>query len=159
MFVYLAKNIAKSDNLILGVGNPFRHDDGVGPKIIEILRSKNIQNADLLDGGTDGLALLDVLSQYQDVVIIDAVNMGAEPGTVKLFTPEEARLKIKSDTLSTHGFGIAEVIRLMQELGIKTHLQIIGVQPCDLSFGEGLSEVVKQALSEILFLINQGAKH
>ena len=144
-------NLSKK-TLIVGVGNPFRHDDGIGSKVIELLQANQTINADLLDGGIDGLALIDVIANYESAIIIDAVNMSATLGTVKVFTPEEARLKIHSDTLSTHGFGIAEVIRLMHEFGMNTQLKIICIQPADISFGEGLSEVVTQKIPEILAL-------
>jgi hydrogenase maturation protease len=142
-----------STKCIIGVGNPLRHDDGFGPKIIEILRQQPNLDADLHDGGTDGLALLDVIAQYQQVIIIDAVNMNAPSGTLRSFSPDEARLKIHADTLSTHGFGIAEVVRLMQELAIKTDLTIIGIQPEDISFGEGLSAVVAAKIPEVLGMV------
>ena len=89
--------------LIIGVGNPFRSDDGIGPAIIKILQAENNPDFVLVDGGTDGLALLDQLAEYEKSIIIDAVQMLEAPGVVKSFTPAEAKIKIKSDVLSTHG--------------------------------------------------------
>lgn len=143
----------KSDILVIGVGNPFRRDDGIGPEIIRRLSERHNLNCDIYDGGTDGLALLDKLQEYKSAIIIDAVNMSAEPGTVHVFTPEEAIIKINSDTLSTHGYGIAEVIKLMEELHIKTKLKIIGIQPEDISFGEGLTEKIKSKIQDILDIV------
>jgi len=141
--------------LVIGVGNPFRHDDGIGPAIIKILQIEDNQAFILVDGGTDGLALLDQLTGYKKAIIVDAVQMMAKPGTVKLFTPAEAKINIKSDVLSTHGFGLAEMLKLADELGIKTEIKIIGIQPKDISFGEGLSDEIKEQIPEILKLIKQ----
>lgn len=135
--------------LIIGVGNPFRHDDGIGSKIIQILRQQPQANCDLLDGGTDGLALLDEIAKYSKVIIIDAVNMNTAAGTIRVFTPEEAQIKITHDALSTHGFGIAEVIKFTQELKLPAAITIIGIQPADISFGEGLSAVVQDKVPVI----------
>ena len=140
--------------LVLGVGNSFRHDDGIGSRIISILQQQSSAiTADLLDGGIDGLALLDKIEPYSNVIIIDAVNMGRDPGNVQCFAAEDVRLKIKSDALSTHGFGLAELITLMQNLNIQTNIKIIGIEPQNVDFGEGLSAIVEQKVPEILTIV------
>jgi len=139
--------------LIAGAGNPLRHDDGIGPEIIRRLREHNDFNCNLLDIGTDGLALLDEMQKYTHVILIDAVNMSNAPGTVKVFTPEEAKIHISSDTMSTHGFGLAEVIKLMTELNIQVKLTIIGIQPENIAFGDGLSFKITAKIPELIGLI------
>lgn len=163
----------KNKILILGVGNTLRRDDGIGPRVIEGVKSSlsktgSIKNAsgivdseDLtpvaIDGGIDGLSLIDVIQQYSHAIIIDAVDMGAAPATIRVFTPESAVINIRNDTLSTHGFGLAEVIKLLPELGIFTKLTIIGVQPSDVSFGEGLSDVVAAKMDTLVALTQEEA--
>lgn len=139
-------------NLILGVGNTWRRDDGVGIKAIDLLRQENLSGVDLVDGGIDGLSLIDTIKQYQQAIIIDAVNMQLAAGSVKLFTSQEAKIKIKNDALSTHGFGLAEVLGLLEQLGCDTKITIIGVQPQDVSFGEGLTELVMANLPKVIEL-------
>lgn len=150
--------------LILGVGNPFRRDDGVGPAVIGLLKSEwrlpdserfRESRVDLLDGGTDGLSLIDYIEGYEKVLVVDAVDMRAAPGEVRVFSPEEAKLKIKTDALSIHGFGLAEVIALMEKLEMKTDMCIIGIQAKDVNFGEGLSPEVSSKIEEILKLIKE----
>jgi hydrogenase maturation protease len=141
------------DLLVIGVGNVWRHDDGIDPKIIEILKTKPNLNCDLCDGGLDALALLDEIQKYPRALIIDAVHMGSAPSTIKIFTPSEAKLKIHADALSTHGFGLAELIQLMESLNIPTRLKILGIEPKDISFGEGLSIIVSDKIDTIIDLI------
>jgi hydrogenase maturation protease len=150
----------KIKQLIIGVGNPLRCDDGIGPHIIKLLlqqKATSLSNhhVDLIDGGTDSFALLDIINQYPTVIIVDAVNMGAEPGTIKVFTPAEAKIKISNDALSTHGFGLAEMLKLMDELGIKTQVTIIGIQPQTITFGNTLSDKVNDKTNAILALIHK----
>jgi len=142
-----------SKTLILGVGNTMRHDDGVGVEVIKLLQQEQLPNIDLQDGGTDGLGLIDIIKQYHKAIIIDAVNMQMSPGSIKSFDSQEAKIKIKNDALSTHGFGLAEVLRLLEQLGCDTQIKIIGVQPQDISFGEGLTEVVAAKLPYIVKLV------
>lgn len=141
--------------LVVGVGNPYRCDDGIGPEIIKILKVTPDECFVLIDCGNDSLILLDQIMEYEWAIIIDAVQMLESPGTVKLFTLTEAKLKITSDGLSTHGFGLAEMLELVERLGIKTKIKIIGVQPKHIGFGENLSAEVQQKIPEILHLIEQ----
>ncbi|RKX92256.1 MAG: hypothetical protein DRP59_05895 [Spirochaetes bacterium] len=140
------------EDLILGVGNPLRRDDGIGITVVKKLQelkkagTSPLSRVVIIDGGTDGLGLMEFLKVYKNVILIDAVEMGLPPGTVKQFTPNEAVFKIKEDSLSTHGFGIAELITLSRELGIIPGITIIGVQPEDSGYGEGLSPAVNQAV-------------
>ncbi len=148
----------KKETLILGVGNPLRRDDGIGPEVIRRLTSGihtyNLPaGTDLIDGGTDGLGLIEYLKEYKKVFLIDAVDMGLPPGTVKIFTPAEAVLNICTDSLSTHGFGIAELIKFSKELDINPELFIIGIQPENISIGEGLSESIEPRIKMIMELI------
>ena len=139
--------------LVAGVGNPYRRDDGIGIEIINILQKENNPGLVLFDGGTDGFSLFDQLVLYKCAIIVDAVLMGEHPGVVKIFTPKEAKIKIKSDALSTHGFGLAEVLKLTEEFAIETEIKIIGIQPEDISFGNGLSKVVECQIPKILDVI------
>ena len=145
----------KKETLILGVGSPLRRDDGIGPAVIRLLEEnkngyKLPNGTDILDGGTDGLGLIEYLKEYKKVIIIDAVEMKQLPGTIKVFTPDEAVLSINNDALSTHGFGIAELIKLAKELDINPHLIIVGIQPEDAGYGERLSTVMESKVYELL---------
>ena len=143
----------KNEILVLGVGNSWRRDDGVGPAVIELLCKNPVRGVKYLVGGIDGLALIDIMQQYKKVIIIDAVDMNVEPGSIKIFDPCEAKINIKSDALSTHGFGLAEVLKLIEHLGIQVSISIAGIQPQDISFGEGLSAPLKESLSKVVKLI------
>ena len=145
----------KKETLILGVGNPLRRDDGIGPKIISLLSEDETftdlsSGYELADGGTDGLGLIEYFRTYKKVILIDAVEMGMKPGSVKIFTPPEASIQIDTDSLSTHGFGIPELIKLSIELGILPELTIVGIQPYNTGYGEELSEMVKTSINIVL---------
>lgn len=143
--------------LILGVGNRYRSDDGIGSLVIDLLKAQKFNQCDLLDGGTDGLGLLDIIRQYQKVFIIDAIDAKKPPGSITVFSPQDAKNAKKiicSDALSTHGFGIAELLVLSEALAIKTEIVIIGIQPVSLEFKEGLSTVIKQQVPKICAILD-----
>lgn len=147
--------MAERKTLILGVGNPFRRDDGIGPAVIQRLQAdNNLPNGvDVRDGGTDGLALLDYMQGYDRVLIVDAVDMGLTPGEIRIFSPEEATLHINADALSTHGFGVAEVVALMERLDMRLDLKILGIQAQDVAFGDEMSPAVAAQLDALLELV------
>ena len=146
----------ENTTLILGVGNPFRRDDGIGPAVIARLQTENsLDSIDLLDGGTDGFALMDYMHGYEKVLIVDAVNMNAPPGDIRMFSPQEAILSITSDALSTHGFGVAEVIALMEKMDMQVKMQILGIQAKDVTFGEGLSPEVEARIDDVIELVKK----
>ena len=148
----------KKETLILGVGNPLRRDDGVGTEIINLLfKGGNTRplppSVTIMDGGTDGLGLIEYFKEYKKVILIDAVLMGMPPGTVKVFKPEDALFHICNDSLSTHGFGIPELIKFAQELDVLPDLSIIGIQAENTEYGKGLSDSVKSNIDRILTII------
>ena len=148
--------MGKSSTLVLGVGNPFRRDDGVGSAVVARLQAENdLDGVDLLDGGTDGFALMDYMYGYEKVLIVDAVNMNVLPGEIRLFSPQEAILSITSDALSTHGFGVAEVIALMEKMDMQVNLQILGIQAKDVTFGEGLSPEIAARIDDVIELVKK----
>ena len=138
----------QSMTLILGLGNPLRGDDGIGPRVIEEVTRRGLpEGVSSLDGGTAGLDLLNVLEGWKRVVVVDAADVGREPGQFVRFTPDQARFVEVEDSFSLHHAGLGAVLALAEVLG-KTlpELTIFGVQPARVGWGQGLSPVVEAAL-------------
>ena len=122
--------------LVAGVGNPLRRDDGVGPRLIRCLRSAGLlQDFVLVEREPDMFALLDELQEYSKAIIVDAVEMGAAPGSLRIFTAGELESARIREFSSTHGFGLRELV----ELDVQTEILVAGIQVRDVSFGEELS--------------------
>lgn len=140
----------KTHILVLGIGNLLMQDDGVGIHCIEYLEETGVQeNIDLIDGGTGGLALLDFLNEYEKIYVIDAVDMKAPPGTIKIFSPDEIQMYSSHLTLSAHGIGFAEVMAIQKEIDKLPDIKIIGIQPNTISYNLQLSPAVKKVLPKI----------
>ena len=93
-------------SLIVAAGNPLRKDDGIGPFLLERLREETLsEGTTLLDIGTDGFSLIDLVQAADRVLLIDAVNMGQPVGSARLFFPRDVAFICKGDALSTHGKG------------------------------------------------------
>jgi hydrogenase maturation protease len=134
--------------LVLGLGNPLRGDDGIGPRIVEELIRRGLpEGVTAQDVGNAGLDLLNVLEGWERAVIVDAADMGRAPGRFVRFTPDEVRLTQASDHISLHNAGLSEVLALADALG-KTlpEVVIFGVQPAEIDWRAGLSSSVEAAI-------------
>jgi hydrogenase maturation protease len=140
---------------IIAVGNSFYGDDGVGTAVLEKIRQDDLfPEADLVDVHTDALALLDHLTRGETNVVVDAADMGLEPGAAVGFRPSEVRMKIRSDHLSMHGFGLAETFDLAAQLDrMPDDVLIVGVEPGRVEINRGLSEAVQQAVPRVISII------
>ena len=140
---------------IIGVGNPLMADDGLGIVAAERLAALDWpEGVEVLDGGTGGLTLLDLLAGARGVILLDAVAMGAAPGTLRRFTGAELeRLPAEAPGLSLHGSGLAGVLALARELGGLPPLVLYGVEPARVELGLGLSPAVAAALEDLLVAV------
>jgi len=133
--------------LIITCGNPLRRDDGVGPYIAGCLDGKLPPEIILWNAGDRPENAIAAAVRHRPVktIIIDAALFGAEPGKVKLIREEE----ISTISLSTHIFPIPLLAKLIAEdTGSKVF--VVGVQPGEVSFGEGISPQVKESAEEII---------
>ena len=145
-----------TDLLVLGLGNPLRGDDGVGPRVVELLKREGLPaGTEALDAGAAGFDLLDLLAgsralggdSPQRVIIVDAADVGLEAGQFARFTPDEVELRGAAEKPASHQAGLAEVLALARALGrTLPEIVIFGVQPGSLEWGAGLTAEVDAAL-------------
>ena len=69
--------------VVIGLGNPIMGDDGLGLAVLEHLQTAYTfpPEIELVDGGTWGMNLLPVIEDADELILIDAINAGALPGT------------------------------------------------------------------------------
>jgi hydrogenase maturation protease len=136
--------------LILGLGNTLRGDDGVGPAVIAALSLMDLPpHVELLDGGTPGLETVLLLEGPDRVIIVDAADMGLEPGQWRRFTPDTAEIKSSEEKLqgTLHAAGLAEALALAAALEkLPSTLIIYGIQPQSLGWSQELSDPLQVAL-------------
>jgi len=140
--------------LVLGLGNILLHDDGAGPALLEQLAASLVRWPDevqFMDGGTQGLALLGHLSGRRAVIIVDALQTGAVPGTIHRLTLNELREVLPGRASSGHEGNAGELLAAAQMLGeLPDRLFVVGIEPETITTGLGLSDSVRQALPAAL---------
>jgi hydrogenase maturation protease len=126
------------------VGNVLRGDDGFGPAVAERLRLP--PGARVVETGIGGIALLQELMEgWEGLVLVDAVDQGAPPGTVFRITPEVGEAVHIPDV---HLANPERVLTTAKGMGVlPKRVVIVGCQPAGVDdLGEGLSSAVARAV-------------
>jgi hydrogenase maturation protease len=125
------------------VGNVLRGDDGFGAAVAERLRLP--PGAEVVETGIGGMALLqELMAGCDGLVVVDAVDRGAAPGTVFVIDPEVGEAEHVADV---HLANPERVLTLARSLGVlPERVRIVGCQPAEVDeLGEGLSPAVERA--------------
>jgi len=152
MTTELERQAGQIDILVLGLGNVLWADEGFGVRAIEALNAayEFPDNVRLMDGGTQGIYLLPHVQSADKLLILDAVDYGMEPGTLRLIRDDEVPSYMGVRKVSMHQAGFQEVLasaRLTDEL--PEHIALVGVQPELLDdYGGSLRPCVKARIPE-----------
>jgi hydrogenase maturation protease len=142
--------------LVLGLGNMLMRDDGVGLTMLEELRERVPDGEDLefMDGGTQGLALLGRIAGRDALLVLDAIALGAEPGTVhRIDDPFSAA---PPRATSAHEANAGELLRAAVLLGdLPLRVVLVGVEPADTKLAMGLTAPVAAAVPAAVTLATE----
>ena len=142
--------------LVLGVGNLLWADEGFGVRCVEAFDQRYAVpgNVTVADGGTQGLYLVDLMREYNPVVIFDAVDFGDGPGTLKRVYDSDIPAFVGAHKMSLHQAGLQDVIACAKLLGgCAEDMLLIGVQPVELEdYGGSLRPAVRARIPEALSL-------
>ncbi|WP_205668196.1 HyaD/HybD family hydrogenase maturation endopeptidase [Bradyrhizobium manausense] len=137
--------------LLLGIGNILWADEGFGVRAVEEFHHRYVvpDEVTILDGGTQGLHLVNYLQDSDHLIVFDAIDYGLEPGQLKLVRDEEVPRFTGIRKMSLHHTGFQEVISACDLLGhCPKHLVLIGCQPLDLDdWGGPLTPAVRNQIS------------
>ncbi len=136
---------------VIGVGNDFRSDDGIGPAVARYLAAMKLPNIHIVDQIGDGSDLINAWREAEVAFVIDCMQSGCESGTIRRFDvrhediPEEIL-----PGLSTHAFNISATIRLAQSVGqLPPTLIVYGVEGKVFAVGDQMTPPVETAVSEV----------
>lgn len=142
--------------LILGVGNVLWADEGFGVRAVEALDAAWTFSGpvQVVDGGTQGLYLLDKVCAADVLVVFDAIDYGLPPGSLRCVEGADVPRFMGARKLSLHQTGFQEVLASAELLGrLPRHLLLIGVQPVALDdYGGSLRPEVKARIEPAIAL-------
>lgn len=133
--------------LLLGIGNVLWADEGFGVRVIERLQKTHRfpGNVTVMDGGTQGVYLVEHVQAADVLIVFDAIDYGLPPATLKCLENDDVPNFLGAKKMSLHQTGFQEVLAMARMLGAyPRHLLLIGVQPEELEdYGGSLRPGVK----------------
>jgi hydrogenase maturation protease len=106
---------------------------------------------EIVDGGTQGLALVNLMEGRRRVVFVDAADVGRPPGEFVRFARDEVRFLGKDQHLSAHAAGLRDALLLAEALKMMPDEVIIyGVQPANLEWDDALSPQVEASVPDVI---------
>ena len=144
------------ETLVIGVGNAFRGDDGLGLVVAQKLRALALPGVTVLEQSGEGAALVEAWGDAGRVIVVDAVSSGAEPGTIHRLQVADRPLPAHFSGGSTHAFGLAEAVELARQLDrLPPNLVIYGIEGNSFDLASGLSPEVEIAAEKLIEQISQ----
>jgi hydrogenase maturation protease len=142
---------ATAKTVVLGLGNILHCDDGVGPQAIRRLRAdpRVPPGVSLVEGGTLGLELLPYVWDCARLIVIDAIDVGRNPGTIVRLSGEE--LSALRGNSNVHQLGVSDLLVALRMLAERQpEVVLLGVQPSSTDWSCELSPCVAASMESLV---------
>ena len=152
-------NLSHRKTVILCIGNVLLSDEGIGVHVANELMQRELPpEVSVVEGGTDGFRLLNVITEADRLIVIDAVRGGDKPGTIYRFDIEDVRNSPAGFKTSVHQIGILEVIDLSGLIGKTPHTTVIGIEPKSLEMSLELTPEIMAKVPRVIELVLEELK-
>ena len=146
--------------VVVGIGNPFRRDDGVGTAVADRLRRALPPGVRVVALDGEPARLVDAWAGAPVAIVVDAMRSGAAPGTLR--RTELATTAGRDDRVdvpepvaparsaSSHAYSLRDAVDLGRALGrVPARLVLYTVEGRDFADGPGLSDPVAAVVPEV----------
>jgi hydrogenase maturation protease len=138
-----------ASRLVIGVGNEWRSDDAAGLVVARRL-AELAPGLRVAERAGEPVDLIDAFADQDEVILIDAVESGAPPGTIHRVDAGRRELPAELFRGSTHALGVAEAIELGRVLGrLPRRLLLFGIEGRSFCAGPSLSPDVERAAERL----------
>jgi hydrogenase maturation protease len=139
-----------TEAVVIGIGNPFRNDDGIGPAVATQIEEQRLPGVRVVISDGEPAGLLEAWAGADLAVVVDAIyRMPASPGRIHRLAASQ--LEDGGTAASSHGFGLPDALRLGRALGrLPGRVVVFAVEAADTSAGTELSKPVAAALPEVV---------
>ena len=140
-----------ANTLVLGIGNTLLSDEGLGVHLLNYLRVNypDLPGVTYLDGGTLSFTLATAIEDCDNLVVLDAAQLDAGPGTVRLLVGADMDAFIGHGKRSVHEVGLADLMTIATLLNrLPANRALLDIQPARFGWGETTSEAVSAVIPE-----------
>ena len=137
--------------LVLGMGSEILMDDGVGSRLANKLREENLPPGFHIEtSNIGGLELLEIIKDYDQLIILDGMRGGSEVGDLHFFSPENFRETLHLST--KHDASFLNALKVGEHVGynLPRSIIIVGIEvEEDRCFGEYFSDNLEERIDYI----------
>ena len=133
------KNIA-----VLGVGNILEEDDGVAVYETKYIEENYIfePSISIINGGVEGINLLNLFMEYGYVLILDAIEIEDEAGSM-YHIPSQQLTGYGLNSGGAHEIGVLQCFDILELMGKESPVSsVLGIIPKTIDVHIGLSDVM-----------------
>ena len=118
---------------IIGIGNTMMGDDGIGVRVAEALADRDLgPRVEVVVGSVAGMALIGHFLESETIIVVDGIDVSAEPGSVYRFDADDAGITaLRSHT--SHGLSVPDLVRAARLSGASPRVLVFGIQVGDVS--------------------------
>jgi hydrogenase maturation protease len=140
--------------LILGIGNILLRDEGVGVRTVQAIQKLELPaGVEVLDGGTSGCDLIEVIADRQKLIVIDAASVEDEPGSIYRCSDDDL-LAQAGEVISLHELGLLDTLLMARQLGCAPREVVVyGIKPRDISPGLEMSDQISALVPAVVKLV------
>lgn len=136
--------------IVIGIGNEFRGDDAAGLLVVRRLKEKLQVGVEFCEQSGEATALIDTMSQADTVVLVDAVQSGAEAGEIHRYDASGQSMPAQFLRCSTHNFSVHDAIEMARALGkLPQRLRVYGIEGLHFEPGAEVSPAVQKAVVNV----------
>jgi len=140
---------------VIGIGNEFRGDDASGLLIVRQLKENLLKGVRFLEQSGEATTLMEAMKQKGAVILVDAVQSGAEAGTIHRYDASEKSMPAEFLRCSTHNFSVHDAIEMARALEqLPPELIVYGIEGSHFEPGTELSPSMQTAIANAVQQIN-----
>ena len=134
--------------VVLGIGNLLLSDDGIGIHVTDALTREAADLAlNIRDGGTIGLSLLAEIDPEAPFIAVDAMELHAAPGTLRVFRDDEMDRQLTGTKRSAHEVALADLMQAADLAGYGPRRRaLVAIQPDVTTWGLAPTPAVAAAI-------------
>jgi len=141
--------------VLLGIGNVLQKDDGIGVYATEYLLHNYTftPNIKIINGGVEGINLLDIFIENKEIVILDTIALDDTPGSIYNIPAEELG-GYGLNSGSAHEIGVLQCLDMLDLQGKpRPHSNIIAIIPQEITFAFDLSNTLRKKFDDYIKVI------
>lgn len=141
--------------MILGVGNLLFSDEGFGIRVVEELERRYAfpENVSIVDGGVLGVSLLGIMSEADQLIVVDVIRNKGVPGDLYRLEGDAIPERIRAKN-SLHQIDFLEALTLCQAMDKVPETVILGVEPQDIiTLNTELTETTRKRMEDIIQMV------